>query len=154
MAMRHPAFRGHTVDLIQSGPCPPSEWRFDGIFAQLDGDGVVAESDRGVSRLVRLRCRKGEDFFGNKFGVGWVAAPEGAAEFVPVVIKIVPVRNTAEAKVLFAVKRQTTGEMRRENRQWGYFGTQFDEEFLLRDEGVLQSGFVAPAEEPRGCVVM
>jgi hypothetical protein len=154
LAMRYPPFRGALVDISSKGPCPPSEWRFDAPFAQLDSDGVVAESDRSVSRLVRLRCRKGEDFFGSKVKVGWVTQQEGAEDFVPVVIKIVPVRDTDEPKIVFALKRQTTVEMKRENAKWKYFGTNYNGEYLLRDEGVLQSDYVAPAEEAGGCVVM
>ncbi|KAL1591704.1 hypothetical protein SLS60_011703 [Paraconiothyrium brasiliense] len=154
IAMRYPCYRGCLVEPKEAGPCPPTEWRFAGSFGKLNADGVVDESEKSVSRLVRLRSRKGEDFFGSKVGSGFVVEKEDAGDFVPVVIKVVPLRDTAEPKVQFAFKKQSTSEMVRENAQWKYFGPAFTEEFLLRDEGVLQSDYVAPAEEASRCVVM
>lgn len=154
MVIQRPYYRGCLVGKGSEGPCPPSEWRFSGSFAELNADGVVEESERNVSRLIQLQSRKGGDVFGSKVRVGFVARREGDEDFVPVVIKVVPMRDTAEPKIQFAFKRQTTTEMVRENKSWSYFGNGFQDEFLLRDEGVLQSDFVAPAEEASSCIMM
>ncbi|KAJ4359564.1 uncharacterized protein N0V89_000119 [Didymosphaeria variabile] len=154
VSMRYPFYRGSLVERATTGPNPRSEWRFASALAKLNADGVVDESDKNVSRLVRLRSRKGEDFFGSKVQVGFCVEKEDASSFTPVVIKIVPVRDTPEAKIQLAFKRQSTAEMVRENAAWKYFGPGFSEEFVLRDEGVDQSDYVAPVEEGSKCVVM
>lgn len=149
----HP-FRASSISEWRVDPNPCCEFRFAGAFAKLDANGVVAEDDKTTSRLVPMRSRMGDDRVGSQWRVaGFTTNKDGAKDFMPILFKVVPLLDTAEPAVRFAIKRESTNEMVRENGRWKYFGTSWDDVYILRDEGVLESDYVAPAQDESGCII-